>query len=179
MASNREEIAKEMVNIMGVSAGYTQHSTTPSALGSLSKIPFDQREQAKPLGFYVFRSKNKEFNHRMNEIFYDFKESPVIEFNEVKRLSAMIDRPNKLQLLVVSEYDVDDILPDLDQMRQNDTNQRIMIALFYTTTESDELRHLFDVVTSDKNVIGDQLRRLIETLTSGGGGRMSVLAPIQ
>jgi hypothetical protein len=65
VALNRDDIIKELVKSIGSSTGF-QMSMTPSALGSYSKLPVDQREQAKPIGFYVFKSKDKEFNHRMN-----------------------------------------------------------------------------------------------------------------
>jgi hypothetical protein len=80
VATSRDDIIKELVRSLGNWAG-SQMSMTPSALGSYSKMPVDQREQAKPVGFYFFKSKNKEFNHRMNEIFFDFKENPAIEFD--------------------------------------------------------------------------------------------------
>jgi hypothetical protein len=84
----RDDIIKELIKSLGNSTGF-QMSMTPSALGSYSKMPVDQREQAKPIGLYIFKSKNKEFNHRMNEVFYNFKESPAIEFDEIRRLPLM------------------------------------------------------------------------------------------
>lgn len=176
IATTREELVREMVKVMGNSVTY--HSTTPSALGSLSKIPLDQREQAKPLGLYVFRSKNKEFNHRMNEIFYNFKESPIVEFNEVKRLLMMQDRPNKLQMLIVSSSDIDVVYQDLELLRQSDS-QRLTTVLFNTAPEIDDHRHQYDLVTTDKNIIEDRLRAMIESIQEAGGRPSMMLAPIQ
>jgi hypothetical protein len=65
---------------------------------------------------------------------------------------------------------------DLYQIRSSD-NGRLITVLFNTTTEYDDPRNQYDFITSDKDVIEDQLRILISRIPANAKG--SMLLPTQ
>ncbi len=76
----------------------------------------------------------------------------MVEFNEIRGLLLMQDRPNKLQLLVVSSSDIDSIYQDLETLRQSDSH-RLTVILFNTSTEIEDNRGQCDLIANDKSVV--------------------------
>jgi hypothetical protein len=69
---------------------------------------------------------------------------------------------------------MDSAYQDLYQLRNSD-NGRLITVLFNTSTEYDDPRNQYDFITSDKDVVGEQLRILLSKLPANARG--SVLLP--